>query len=127
MYAPTGRKVLAAAGGLLLAGHRLAAQAPPPEAPAPPPAVAETAPPIGSDFPLWLRRPGDVPDRPESGGEPRREERREGEIETDRDSFTPAISTAGRGLVVVESRTRSSTTATWRRRTASPSCCSATA
>src|SRR5262249_37582391 len=103
MHAPTGRKVLAAAGGLLPARHRPAAPAPPPGAPARPPAVAETAPPSGSDFPLWLRRPGDVPDRPESGGEPRREERRAGEIETDRDSFTPAVSTAGRGLVIVES------------------------
>src|SRR5215831_18645405 len=36
---------------------------------------------------------------------PRREqgERREGEIETDRDSFTPATTTAGRGRLIFES------------------------
>jgi hypothetical protein len=82
----------------------------PPEALAPPgpaaPFVVEPSPPIGTDFPLWLRPPGPAAEGGEAGGEGRPEGRGEGrsevEIETDRDSFTPATTTAGRGRVITE-------------------------
>jgi hypothetical protein len=92
----TGSRLLATIVGLGITATLACAQSPATD----PPAVA---PPVGGDAPLWLRPPGELLDRPESGGEPRRERRGEGEIETDRDSFTPAISTAGRGLLIVES------------------------
>jgi hypothetical protein len=64
-------------------------------------------PPLRPDTPLWLRPPGEVPDLPdasgESGGDSRGEGRREDEIEPDRDSFTPAVTTTGRGRLIAES------------------------
>src|SRR6516164_6763063 len=96
----TGRRLLAMVVGLDIAATLACAQPPAGDPAAAPPVVAT---PVGSDAPLWLRRPGELLDPPESGGERRGEGRGEGEIETDRDSFTPAISTAGRGRLITES------------------------
>jgi hypothetical protein len=81
-------RVLVIVGGLVMLTARASAQTPSPivlppvEAPRSP--IAEV-----------LESPR------EEGGEERREER--DEIETDRDSFTPAITTVGRGRLVIES------------------------
>jgi hypothetical protein len=96
----TGGRLFATVVGLGVAATLACAQPPAADPAAAPP---EGTPPVGGDALLWLRRPGEILDRPESGGEPRREGRGEDEIETDRDSFTPAISTAGRGRLIVES------------------------
>jgi hypothetical protein len=96
MSPSAGRMVLAVACGVLLAGPRLAAQdrfsaAPPAvrDAPAPDgPEGAETSPPESEGA-----------DAPES----RREDSFEDPVETDRDSFTPAVRTAGRGRLITES------------------------
>jgi hypothetical protein len=103
--APLGAGLLS----LILNGPPVNAQGPPPAFPAAPPvtgaAPAEALPPIGNDFPLWLRPPGSAPEGLEPAGESRPEGRAEegSEIETDRDSFTPATRTAGRGRLIVES------------------------
>lgn len=79
--------VVASAGmAATLACAQPPAALPPPAAPPPPPA---------SEAPVWLRPTDEILERPEVG--------REDEIETDRDSFTPAVSTAGRGRFIVES------------------------
>jgi hypothetical protein len=107
MTASTNRKMFAAACGLLLAGHRVVAQAPTAATPVPPPpaggAVTDAAPPIGSEFPLWLRPPGSDVEGLEPRQEGRGENGSEERIETDRDSFTPATTTAGRRRLIVES------------------------
>jgi hypothetical protein len=78
----TGGRLLAAVLGLGISATLAGAQPPAPGSPA---------------------GPGEVRDRPESGEEPAREGRRNDDIETDRDSFTPATSTVARGRVIVES------------------------
>src|SRR4051812_13003374 len=92
----TAGRHFAAAVGLGIAATFAGAQ--------PPAAWPTVGPPTAAgDVPEWSRGPGEISDHPESGGEPGREGRRDKEIETDRDSFTPATSTAGRGRLIVES------------------------
>jgi hypothetical protein len=88
--------MLAVACGVLLAGPRLAAQN-----------RFSAAEPPGRDAPSLDSPASTEPTPPESGGaeapESRREDSFEDPVETDRDSFTPAVRTAGRGRLITES------------------------
>src|SRR5262249_29873261 len=96
----TGSRLFATVVGLGITATLACAQPSAADPAALPPAGT---PPVGGDASPELGWRGEILERRESGGEPRREGRREDEIETDRDSFTPAISTAGRGRLIVES------------------------